>query len=148
MPLREIWEGIQIFNVIKVNKPVWKAAMMLWLQRQLMLLAVNTERVRMAHEGLSLSSRSSHVILSPSPPARHNKNASQNSIFASTLISRYFKNWDRLNISVFSWDLIHANTVRQLTLDQAIDLPLNHPLPSRTHNTAYPGVDYAEGKRS
>jgi hypothetical protein len=27
-------------------------------------------------------------------------------------------------------------------------LSLNHPLPHRTHNAAYPGVDYAEGKRS
>jgi hypothetical protein len=43
---------------------------------------------------------------------------------------------------------MHENTMQQLTLGLVIDLPLNHPLPFRAHDTAYPGVDYAERKRS
>ena len=68
-------------NDFKVNKPVSKAAMMVRLQRQLVLLSDKNEGgARTAHETCCLSSRPDHVTL-PSTPAPHIKNTFQYFIY-------------------------------------------------------------------
>lgn len=111
-------------KVFKVNKPVSKAAMMVRLQRQLVLLSDKNEGgARTAHETCCLSSRPDHVTLPPTP-APHIKNTLQYFIYTFFIYHTVIWELEGKNMSVWQlwFNLRYYVTVTHCSPRQSICL--------------------------